>query len=220
VADGLIPIPQDASDLYDSRDPKGIERYLPFNQGDVFAACAINGLDLGSDQLVMLFMHPCTMREGVRLREWQTVVPVIRESKKKVLAGSERWAKRFKVMPLPDLSDEGKSTHYGDFMRMSTVPRGRLDRDQRIAQLSELGRRVLQQRIIYHLVRYAPAREVLAECSGPVDREIELQAEWVSMGVRSLGDGPVDLVNLERLATEDGASRGHRLVMREIERRN
>jgi len=190
MPDELESVPDNPELLYDDRNGDHISCALPYNQGDIFRCGRIEGHEC----FVMLFMHPCTMRSGVGIREHQTVIKVTQRSSKKVLAGNAHWVRDFKVMPLPDLLDDGKSAYQGDFMSIWTLPSSQLPRTERIAQLSQLGRRIFQQRLIFHLTRFAPSLDVLAEACRPVDAEIELQAEWVAMGMRHKNSDQLSLI--------------------------
>lgn len=100
MADVLEPL-MPPSELYEYR--RGTEGevpgWLPYAQGDVFEGVLIPGIAEDGSGLAMLFMHPCTMREGAVLRELVTVVAVEPVSSKKVLSDPGRWANRNKVMP-------------------------------------------------------------------------------------------------------------------------
>ena len=179
----LVPV----DELYDYHGAAGVPLWAPYHQGDVFAKVTIEDLPPleGADEgLVMLFMHPCTMREGVSLRSHLTVVRVKVESPRKVLGDLDRWATRNKVMPLPDLRGDGKSTHIADFMEISTIDSERLPRTNRIAQLSAAGRVHMQHRIVFHLTRYCAHPDSIADATKAVEVEAQMQADWVEAGCR------------------------------------
>jgi len=79
MADVLEPIPDTPGALYGERNPDAISLTLPHNQGDVFRDVSISG----QITTVILFMHPCTMRQGARVRDEVTVVEVAQRSHKK-----------------------------------------------------------------------------------------------------------------------------------------
>ncbi len=137
------------------------------------------GFPDGGPGYAMLFMHPCTMRQGAVLRELVTAVKVELSSPKKVVSDPEKWANRNKVMPLPDMAGTGKSTYLADFMKISTVPSMDLDRATRVCQLSIDGRLQMQQRLIFHLTRYAPSLDVLRQATAALDLEMQAQTDWL-----------------------------------------
>jgi hypothetical protein len=171
--DDLEPVDR----LYDYRGR--VPAWLPYQQGDVFSDVSMPGRDVGP---AMLFLHPCTMRQGTRLRDRLTVVRVTTESTRKVLDDAARWAGRNKVMPLPDLLADQTSTHVADFMEIATVTADQLPRSSRIAQLSLRGRLQMQQRIVFHLTRYAPMLDDLELATESVELEAQQQADWVQAG--------------------------------------
>lgn len=182
-------------DLYDYRGK--VPTWLPYQQGDVFRDISLPGLEPGP---AMLFMHPCTMRQGTRLRDRLTVVQVRVESSGKVLTQPIHWAARNKVMPLPDLADDGRSTHVGDFMEMATVTVAELPRTARVAQLSVTGRLHMQQRLVFHFTRYRPSIDDLGRATEAVELEAQQQADWLQAGCCGDDDAPADLV--EKLEAE------------------
>lgn len=185
-----LPVPEELCDYRRDSDPPPL--WLPHHQGDVYSHVQVPGdsngeHDAGDGDLAMLFLHPCTMRQGAVLKPQVTVVPVRCESPKKVLAEPERWGKRYAVMPLPDLFGSGAGTWVGDFMRLGTVSSSVLDRSRRVATLSRTGRLALQQRIVFHFTRFAPSHEGLREATAHVEAEVEMQAAWVEAACDSHG---------------------------------
>jgi hypothetical protein len=187
MADVLEPLIQ-PEELYDYRhgEPDGIPTWLPYSQGDVFDQVVMPGIEGDAPGLTMLFMHPCTMREGARLREFVTAVRV-KFHEGRVLAKPGTWANRNKLMPLPDLFGSGDSTHVADFMLIGTVPSESLDRSRRVAQLSADGRLILQQRLIFHLTRHAPSLDVLREASRGLELELQAQTDWMEEAFKKGG---------------------------------
>ncbi|MGV9395651.1 hypothetical protein [Streptomyces sp. NPDC003668] len=156
-------------------------RFLPYHQGDVFSGVDLPGLPQYDH--AMLFLHPCTMRRGSQLTPEVTVIGVKVKSAKKVMTGPEawekHWSKTFSVMPLPDMYCGGHGTHVAEFMKMATVPSTALARDRRVATLSAEGRLYLLQRAFYHFSRAVIPLGDLRASMRPVEREIELQTDWV-----------------------------------------
>jgi hypothetical protein len=182
MADLPVRLPA-AAELYDYRGKPGVGAeapplWLPYHQGDVFSEVDISGID-NPDRLAMLFLHPCTMRRGATLIRDVTVIAVTMYSKKRVVDEPDHWARRFSVMPLPDLTGTGKQTHTADFLKIGTIASTALLRSQRVSSLSQLGRGIMQQRIIYHLTRFAPTLDELDQATRAVELEIEAQADWV-----------------------------------------
>ncbi|MDJ0312716.1 hypothetical protein [Arthrobacter sp. H35-D1] len=177
VLEFLIPPPE----LYDYRrdEEDGVPFWLPYAQGDVFENITMPGFPDDDAGLAMLFMHPCTMREGAVLREFVTAIKVDVFSSKKVVSAPEKWANRNKLMPLPDLFGGGHSTHIADFMKISTIPSASLNRSSRVCQLSIEGRLQMQQRLIFHLSRYAPSVDVLRTATAALDLEMQAQTDWM-----------------------------------------
>lgn len=186
VLDDLCPV----ADLYDYRGPSGAQDapplWLPHHQGDVFTDVDVPGVE-NRDRLVMLFMHPCTMRKGAVLKDHVTVLAVRTESPRRVLDDPARWSRHYSVMPLPDLHAAGRGTHTADFTALGTVPSSALNRDRRIATLSLQGRYLFQQRIINHLTRHVVAVHELREATSAVEAEIELQGHWVEAATVAAG---------------------------------
>ncbi|MGW1605404.1 hypothetical protein [Streptomyces eurythermus] len=181
----LNPVP-DTDHLYEYRgvleaNEGAPPRFLPYHQGDVFSGVDLPGLP--DYDHAMLFLHPCTMRKGAQLAPYVTVIGVKIQSAKKVMTGPEswekHWSKSFGVMPLPDMYGEGRSTHVAEFMKMATVPSTVLRRDQRVATLSAEGRLHLLQRAFHHFSRAVIPLGDLRSSMRPVEREIELQTDWV-----------------------------------------
>jgi hypothetical protein len=179
-----LPVPLPAvTELYDYRGTPGVGAeapplWLPYHQGDVFSQVDIPGIE-NPDRLAMLFLHPCTMRRGATLISDVTVIAVTMYTRKRVVDEPGHWSRRFSVMPLPDLTGTGKQTHVADFLKIGTIASTALPRSQRVANLSQLGRGVIQQRIIYHLTRFAPTLDELDQATRAVELEIEAQADWV-----------------------------------------
>jgi hypothetical protein len=125
----------------------------------------------------MLFLHPCTMRKGAALINPVTVLQV-RWSGKRVRGESEWVRDSYSAMPLPDLHATSSNTHIADFLAIGVAPSADLDRDRRIATLSQRGRGLLQQRVIHHLTRLVVPLGDLALHTRAVERELGLQADW------------------------------------------
>lgn len=184
MAESLEPLPP-VDSLYDYRS--GVEEvpnWLPYNQGDVFDDVEALGVANHSGA-VMLFMHPCTMRDAKGIREFVTVVSVREQSASKLL-DLAFWDKRYKAMPLPDLKGDGHSTHYGDLMTVNTIASSAIPRSKRIAQLSLVGRLHFLHRTIFHLTRFAPSTSELELATRAVERELQQQTDWLEEASRGV----------------------------------
>ncbi|MGY5131083.1 hypothetical protein ACWGJW_01450 [Streptomyces nigrescens] len=155
---------------------------LPWHQGDIFENVNLPGL---VSTMGMLFLHPCTMRKGAALVDHVTMIAVEEFSGKKVLDGDEAWGRhwksRYALMPLANLRDREVrgGTHVADFSKLATVPSSELNRGKRIATLTDTGRLHLLQRSFHHFSRVVvPLGDLRAGMRG-VNREIELQHDWV-----------------------------------------
>lgn len=203
MVESLAPLVS-VDELYDYRGPEPVPLWSPYHQGDVFRDVELPGLppiDDARERLAMLFLHPCTMRDGPGIREFVTVVRVKQKSARKIVSDSAYWEKRYKVMPLPDLLADGHSTHEADFLELATVASAALPRAQRVAQLSAHGRLLMQQRLVFHLTRHAPSLDVLAEATAHVETEAQGQADWVEAGLRH-STTPQDPSEVDRLEVE------------------
>lgn len=184
--DPLLPVENlfDSRGLFNTED--GTSLWIPHHQGDVFSQVSMPGVEDNEENFAMLFMHPCTMRNGATLKSKVTVIKVLRHaSRKRILDKAEDWDRNFKAMPLPDMLGEGVGTFYADFMSIATVGSEVLDRKNRVARLSLPGRAQFQQRIIYHMTRFAPSVDVLEDATVAVEEELSLQEDWVAAAVRN-----------------------------------
>ena len=170
-------------EFYDYRGLPGTDDappiWLPIHQGDVFDGLLVPGapaLGDGESPKVMVFMHPCTMRNGATLIDYVTVFRVRRESRKVV--PYERFSRHFSVMPLPDLAAVGAGMHLAEFQMVGVVPGESLDRNSRVASLSRDGRLLLMQRVVHHFTRLAAPIGDLRNRTRGVERELELQETW------------------------------------------
>ena len=173
-----------ASALYEYRrdDSSGIPLWLPHNQGDVFDNVNLERVtgEQGTG-MVMLFLHPCTMRRANgNLVDRATVIGVRCKSPKKALDEPHRWSNHYSVVPLPDFSGAQADAYGGDLFTIGTVPMAELRRSHRVAVLSDEGRSHMLHRVIYHLTRDAVPTLRLQEATAVVQTELQLQADWCS----------------------------------------
>ncbi len=172
--------PNSSDALYVHRG-SGIPFTRPVFQGDIFAGNQIPGIDNGpatDNTLIMLIAHPCSMRAGPALRQR---LQAVRVGPYELLTDSNWRSGHLRVMPLPDLRDPstGVVHHAALFDDIGVVESADLDVAQRIAVLSDLGVRILQQRLIVYYTRYAAVDlATLDEASRPAMDEADLLEEW------------------------------------------
>ena len=173
-------VPSSPESLYVHRG-SDIPLTRPVFQGDVFTRLQIPGIDDGADaadSLIMLIGHPCSMRAGPALRKR---LQAVRVSPYELLADSGWRSGHLRVMPLPDLRPASTGTaHYAArFEDIGVVASADLDASLRIAVLSDVGVRILQQRLIAYYTRYdAVDVATLDEASRPAMEEVDLLEEW------------------------------------------
>jgi hypothetical protein len=190
-----------AADLFDARvtDEDGVPLWLPYNQGDVFEGVplpSLNGAETAG--LVMLFLHPCTMRRGATMAPRLTVLDVRQVSGKRPLDEPRHWDRKYAVIPLPDFAGGGHDAYEADLMEMATVPLAALDRTRRVAVLSELGRSHMLHRVIYHLTRKAVPTMVIERATARVQAELQLQADWTASAWGG-ADSPLSVQQVEQV---------------------
>jgi len=157
--------------LYDERGDVSLSR--PLLQGDVFDGIVLPGFG-DQPMKVQIINHPCAMRAGANLTPRITVAPVAPHPP---VTGQHGWNGNLRVMPLPELIDEG---HFGaKFIDVTAAPAELLTRARRIATLSHQGIYILQQRLIKHYTRVEMSLELLRRESAVVLAEGVLQWDWV-----------------------------------------
>lgn len=162
--------PTSTDDLYRYRVDVPITR--PIFQGDVFEVA--NLACLSGNQRAVILTHPCSMRQGVTLRDRLTIARVTTAKPPVGLP----WKGHYRIMPLPDL-DLGEEFWQIDFEEIHTISSTTLFVAKRIACLEDLGIALLQQRYIYHLTRYKVETKRLYDSSANVMTEVELMEHWV-----------------------------------------
>jgi hypothetical protein len=165
--DAVLP-----DDLYDERGQ--VTWCRPILQGDVFGNVVLPGFG-DEPRFVQVVTHPCAMRRGSVLNERTTVAPV--DSYQKV-TGTD-WNGHLKVMPLPDLIEDGQRHYAAKFTDITAAPSELLALEYRVATLSHRGIYVLQQRLVKHNTRLDLPLDILRNQSAPVFAEAEMQEEWV-----------------------------------------
>lgn len=185
-----LEVPTAAEDLYYAvGDDAPASR--PLLTGDVVAGVSIPGLEDGAGYGIVM-THPCAMRkDGVLLAD-RIFVARVREYQNVQLS---KWASsHFKVMPLPGLPGSFQVQPAAMFNEASLVRSDALKLSGRVACLSEYGINLLQQRLVYHLTRFAVPTPKLHQVSAQVFREVELQEEWVTAAI----DGEVDVLTAQK----------------------
>lgn len=192
-----------AADLYEYRstDDGGVPIWLPYNQGDVFGGVPLLGLtgEQGSGY-GMLFLHPCTMRQGRAMAPRATVLHVRTVSAKKPLDEPRHWNRKYSAIPLPDFSGNGADALEADLLTMTTVQTNALTRVNRVAQLSEIGRSHMLHRVIFHLTRMSVPTQVLLGATARVQAEVQLQGDWTASAFAANGGLTLDQVEVVEAA--------------------
>lgn len=152
----------------------------PHLTGDILTELELPGLEDGAGFAILL-THPCAMRkDGVHLAD-KIFAARVRPYQEVRL---DLWSiSHFKVMPLPGLDLVSGADPAALFNEASLVRSDNVLRSKRVACLSEYGINLLQQRLVYHLTRFAVPTSKLHGASAQVFREVELQEEWVTRAI-------------------------------------
>lgn len=172
--DQPVPMPDEA-ELYDARRGAGagVPLTIPYRQGDVFDMSADNS----EPAYRMLFMHPCTMRDGAVLAGEVTVLEV-RKFGKGSARDRDRWeVGNFFEIPLRRLLNN-RTIYVADMRRIETVDSAALPRCSRIASLTDAGMLAVQHRLIFHLTRLSIEYPELEEVNRALLAELEMQRSW------------------------------------------
>lgn len=182
MSQDALECPDAAEHLYLATSPEEVPIARPLMTGDIFTDMAVPGLD--GTGLAIVLTHPCSMRvDGVNLAPRLLMARVIPSNPIPLQA----WRNgHFKVMPLPDLLG---AHHSGLFDEIGLVESPSLLENVRTACMTPHGVHLLQQRFIWHLTRFLAPTHRLAEATGAVFVEADLQEEWVEASV-SHGDAP------------------------------
>lgn len=173
--------PTDPSRIYEGRGDVPLSR--PIMQGDIFvgSAWAVDE----SPPMSMVIQHPCTIRKGAGLREHLTVVAV----RPRQALRHQDWQGFGHLMPLPDLQE---SAYYAaDFCETTSLRSETLNREDRVAALSNYGICVLHQRLTHYMTRFTIDVATLAETFEGIAAEMELLYEWVDAALDAAdGEAP------------------------------
>lgn len=203
----LEPLPEIA-DFYDYRGmslglpDSPVER--PYHQGDIFQNIEIPGVDYSKektdDRLAMLFLHPCTMREGPTLIERVSMIAIKQHDVSKGgNPGPNYWKSNdFAKLPLRDLKKDGV-LFTANFLEIGTVASTNLRKENRWACLSGLGRGYMSQRIIHHLTRLPLTIAELKENTEILEQDFEGQWDWVDAALAFKGLSSTHAKSVEEL---------------------
>lgn len=149
----------------------------PLAQGDVLRAVTLpGGQELG---LAMIVAHPCSMRQGGKLRDRLVVAEVVPHQNVPL----RKWPTDFfDYFPLPELEESGRPVSVY-FHHLHSIDTSQLESCERVAVLTEYGQMVLLQRWIHHMARLVVDPQELAELIVPVQNELSLQMDWVEAGL-------------------------------------
>lgn len=198
----MLQAPDEPTLLYEYRDnDEAVPDTRPLAQGDVLRGVVQPGgqvLDLA-----MIVAHPCSMRQGGKLRKRLVVAEVAPHQK----VPPKKWPTDFfDVFPLPEMHD-GKPVGVF-FHHLHTVETAQLESCTRAAVLTQYGQGVLLQRWIHHMARLVVDEQELTELIVPVQDELSLQMDWVEAGLEAsqhLGDDRASALVVE-LESSDGAA--------------
>jgi hypothetical protein len=164
--------PGDDEEIYESRYDE-CDDLRPICQGDVFTDVCLPGFD-GDHELVMLAVHPCSLREGAHLRARLQAVPV-RPYKQRVAPA--KWpTSHKKVFPLPDL--EGKKHLAAILSEAGVLKPQQITPANRIMTLAPRAILLLQQRIVWTAAHTVVKLDTLDEFNAPALAELELLEYW------------------------------------------
>jgi hypothetical protein len=129
-----------------------------------------------TEQLAMITTHPCSMREGAKLKDHVEVRRVVRWRQIPL----QGWATApTGILPLPELREDNPNQHYAVvFELVGRIRTNSLDPNSRIACLSEEGVAYLYQRLVRNTTRFTPPMRLLSEVSEPIFLAAELQEDW------------------------------------------
>lgn len=161
-----LECPATPDDLYRSRGDE-VEPLRPEFTGDVFSGVQIAGRSIDA----MILQHPCALRNGPALLDRILVAEVTTYHK------VSDWNGHTKVMPLPDLKQDGK--HFAaNFKEPWLVTPADLDNAERIAILSQRGVNLMLQRWVFHNSRATVETSAYNTATLGQFDEADLTEEW------------------------------------------
>jgi hypothetical protein len=165
-----LDCPASEESLYESVAPD-CDDLRPICQGDVFRDVCMPGFDDDHD-LVMLIGHPCSLREGAKLKARLQAVPV-RPYERFPL---RKWGTLHrKVFSLPGILHEH---HAAELSYTGIVTPEQITPDKRIATLSTRGILLLQQRIVWTVAHAIIKLDTFHDFNAPMLAELELLEFW------------------------------------------
>lgn len=184
-----------------------IEPFRPFLTGDVFENVLIPGIPDGTG-LAILLEHPCAMREGPVLRDRLLMARVEEDPG---LPRPSKWPTGglYDYFFLPRLRND-ETRRAAALHEVGCVPTASINREGRIACLSDEGIQILLQRLIHRQTRYkASLPRIHSAIAGPL-YEIELLGEWCEELVpRRVGSGAEIQAAIEKESVEFDAFLGN-----------
>lgn len=156
--------------LYRARGNE-VELHRPLFTGDVLEDVAIPGVQDTGRAIVVA--HPCAMRAGPTMADRVLVAAVEHAA----TAAPSQWTTGFfDRMPLPDLPS---GFHVAWLDRIGRASSADLVGATRIACLSPVGVNLLQQRLVFHLTRFAVPTRQLWDAFGHTYEEADMLEEWL-----------------------------------------
>lgn len=178
-----LETPRGIGELYIARGPD-VSVLRPIMTGDVFKDVDIPGVektDGDEARLAMVVSHPCSMRDGYKLKSGLQALRVLPSPPIELAA----WKFHYDLMPLPNLMEVAEDdtvnpdgAYVAKFDLRGRVAVAGIKLECRIACLSEEGVGFLHQRMGHADTRFAPhTADLVAACAGPFI-EAELSEEW------------------------------------------
>jgi hypothetical protein len=145
----------------------------PLLTGDIFAEVVLPGVQEAG--MAIIVAHPCSMRGKVGTLKDRLLAAAVRPREH---VGQEAWRDGyFGEMPLPDLRGDG-TFYSGFFGDIGQAPTEGLSDCERLACLSHFGINLLQQRLVWHLTRFAVPTSDLHDACAHTLEEADLLEEW------------------------------------------
>ena len=158
-------------DLYDL-EPEAL-RLKPYMTGDVFS-----GVDLGDggEAAVAVAGHPCVIRGSGGQLARRVPCCVVGSGEP---MDYENWpSRKFHLFPLSDALGIGTGRAV-KLLEWASVPRAQLQRDRRVATLTERGVYIFLQRFTHAITRCSVPLSRFEEVCRHILREAELEHDWV-----------------------------------------
>lgn len=181
------PEAPDWASLYRARSDE-VSESRPIFTGDVFADVPVLG-DPESRITALVLQHPCALRvNGVDL------VPrlLVAEVRPGQLIPANKWKGSYKIMPLPELDREG--AHFAAQLHQPfLVQSERLQLENRIACMSQVGVNLLLQRWVHHNSRVIVPTFDYQEATVAQFEEADLIEDWCDDKATESSDVPAEI---------------------------